>query len=734
MTDYDHLNPQQREAVTAPNGAVLVLAGPGSGKTRVLTHRIAHLVQQRDIPPYRIVAVTFTNKAAREMTERVRKLIGGRTHGLRIGTFHALCARLLRTEADDDQIPPYNRNYVIYDTDDQKKLVAAAVESLNINLKRFKLTPYRVLNRISDAKNELVGPQSYPRAAYEDEIIARVYERYQQMLRDNNTMDFDDLIMQTVLLFRNNATVREQYQQIFEYVLVDEFQDTNTAQYELVRLWGAPQNNVFVVGDEDQAIYGFRGADYRNVARFRQDYAGAKTILLEQNYRSGQMILDGAHAVISANRDRTPKRLFTDRTDTLKIYAHESYDEREEAEFLVKEVERLRISGRGYSDIAVMYRTNMQSRAIEQAFVDYRVPYQLVGGLAFYQRREVKDMLAYLRLIDSGADRVSFDRIINTPRRGIGAKTQAQFQAWADGTGQSYTDALIALADGVQPDGISKGTTGKLAAFGKLLKRWNALADFDDYAELVDAIITDTNYMTHLHGISRTDEELLERQGNINELKGVLAEHDFETLSDFLTDAALITDVDRTDNTTERVTLMTLHASKGLEYGAVFVTGLEDGILPHSRAIEEGDIEEERRLFYVGMTRAKDKLYLTWTFRRRIGQYAESYEPSRFLYDIPNDVMTGRGMVSTHGSSTSYTSSASVATPSRTSGNEKLIPFPLRTPQFKSGLRVMHAKFGEGMVIEAKVVGDDEEVVVAFAEGGIKRLMASFANLQPLDD
>ncbi|MEL6149340.1 MAG: UvrD-helicase domain-containing protein [Chloroflexota bacterium] len=747
MTLYPELNNQQRAAVTADDGPVLVLAGPGSGKTRVLTYRIAHLINQRKIPAYSIIAVTFTNKAAGEMKERVQKLIGkDAIRGLRIGTFHALCARLLRREASDGNLEPYNGNYLIYDTDDQKSVVKRVVEELGVDLKRLRLTPYKALTMISDAKNELVAPSQYPRTEYLDEVIARIYERYQEILRESNAMDFDDLIMNTVLLLRNNVEVRNRYQRYYEYVLVDEFQDTNMAQYELVRLWCAPQNNVFVVGDEDQAIYGFRGADYRNVMRFRDDYKSATTLLLEQNYRSTQVVLDAARAVIDQNRDRTPKALFTDRTDDAKIYAYEAYDEREEAEFIVKEIMRLKAAGKSLKDIAIMYRTNVQSRAMEQALVDARIPYQLIGGVAFYQRREVKDMLAYLRLVDSGADSVGFGRIINTPRRGIGAKTQGNFQAWADANGYTYGEALLKLTEGEQVDDLGAASNRKLAKFGEQLIEWRKQAEAGQYADLLEDVVQNTEYLAHLASISKTDDELNERQDNINELKGLLAEADFESLSEFLTDTTLSTDLDRSDGEADRVTMLTLHASKGLEYAVVFLTGLEDGLLPHSRSFDEPDgMAEERRLLYVGITRAKDRLYITRAFRRRMGQYAEPSEASRFLFDIPPHLIEGSS-VSTKAEqvfSSYYRSTAWDAVPpgARVEGarkarqkDEKIIPFPgADVNQFKVGGRVFHAKFGAGVVIESKINGNDEEVTVAFEEAGIKRLMASFANLQKLD-
>ena len=747
-TVLNGLNPQQQAAVTAPSSPVLVLAGPGSGKTRVLTHRIAHLIYERDIQPWSIVAVTFTNRAAGEMKQRVNKLIGKQAaRGLRIGTFHALCARMLRVEAREDNLPPYSSNYLIYDTDDQLKVVRRAVEEVGADLKRLKQTPYRMLNAISDAKNELVAPAQYPRTEYLDEIIARIYERYQQILHDSDAMDFDDLIMNTVGMLQNNIEVRNKYQQYYEHVLVDEFQDTNMAQYELVRLWSRPQNQVFVVGDEDQAVYGFRGADYRNVIRFKEDYENTTTILLEQNYRSSQIVLDAARAIIDRNTDRTPKQLFTDREDGTKIYAYEAYDEKEEAEFVVKEVQRLVAGGADHSDIAIMYRTNVQSRALEQAFVDYRVPYQLIGGTAFYARREVKDVLAYLRLIDSGADSVGFDRVINTPRRGIGAKTQGGFQAWADENGLTYGDALLYLAEGGEVPTLGAGQNRKLTGFGEQLIAWRKLADQGEYADLLDNIIQQTDYLVYLDSISKSQDEFKERQDNINEVKGLLAAAEFETLTDFLTDTTLSTDLDRAvDDPQSKVTLLTLHASKGLEFPNVFITGLEDGLLPHSRSYDTIDgLAEERRLLYVGITRAEERLYITRAFRRRLGAYSEPSEASRFLYDLPPHLISGTSsQTSARQQHASYYRSTSWdATPPSARVEEamragqrddKIIQFPgPDVNQFKAGTKVRHSKFGEGTVIESKIKNDDEEVVVAFKDAGIKRLMASFAKLDILD-
>ena len=439
MDSINHLNEQQQAAVTVGDGPVLVLAGPGSGKTRVLTHRIAYLIQERHVYPNRIIAVTFTNRAAEEMHERIDALTHVSLKGMRVGTFHALCARILRQEVGksvEEGMLPYTPNYVIYDTTDQASLMKQIVDEMGMDLKDLNLgNPSRVLNHISSAKNELISPQDYPATDNPtDQAIAKLYDVYQRRLIANNAMDFDDLLMQTVYLMEADVKVRERYQHYFHYVLVDEFQDTNLAQYQLVHSWSAPQNNVFVVGDEDQAIYRFRGADYRNVLRFREDFAHARTILLEQNYRSTQIILDGARAVIDHNINRTPKNLFTQRQGSQKIYVYEARDHYDEAHFIIEEIQRLcaRDSSLSLRDIAIMYRVNAQSRIFEQFLTENHIVYRLYGGIAFYQRREIKDLLAYLRLIISHTDTISLERAINTPKRGIGQKTITALKDWAE--------------------------------------------------------------------------------------------------------------------------------------------------------------------------------------------------------------------------------------------------------------------------------------------------------------
>jgi DNA helicase-2/ATP-dependent DNA helicase PcrA len=728
----DGLNAPQRDAITTGDGPVLVLAGPGSGKTRVLTHRVAYLVREMGIHPSAIMAVTFTNKAAGEMRARAEKLLGGRLEGLQIGTFHAICARLLRREA---QHTPFRADYLIYDTDDQVAVVTQALNELNIDQKKFQ--PRRILYMISAAKNELITPEQYQGKGYTEEIARRVYGRYDELLMAANARDFDDLLLHTVLLMRENDEAREKYQRFIEYLLVDEFQDTNTAQYELVRLIGQPQNNVFVVGDEDQAIYGFRGADYRNVMRFRKDYPDAKVILLEQNYRSTQIVLDAARAVIDKNAHRTHKALFTDRAGGPRVTVFEAYSEVEEADFVVQKIAELRKKQNlTYQDFAVMYRTNAQSRALEEACLKANIPYKLVGGIGFYKRREIRDLLAYLRLVNNANDSVSFNRIINVPKRGIGKKSLEDFQRWAVKNKLTYSEALEALRNG-EKSPITGSAVKKFADFAAMLADWRALAQQGDMLVLFDDIVASIGYMIHLHEISNNDQEFTEREENIRELRGLINQSKDKPLNEFLEDIALVADVDTLKDDLDAVTLLTLHAAKGLEYPVVFITGLEEGVLPHFRSLDEADgLEEERRLMYVGLTRAKEHVFLAYAFRRLSYGGSSMNLPSRFLTDIPDELMEGVTPMTAHRrerqryeQETTWDwepSSRSLST-ERAIGNTPPVTRP--TLQFQSGIRVYHGKFGEGVVIESRRSGQDEEVTVAFEKHGIKRLAASFANL-----
>ena len=729
----DVLNPQQRAAVTAGDGPVLVLAGPGSGKTRVLTHRIAYLIQEEGIPPYHLVAVTFTNKAAAEMRERVEKLLGNDLAGLQIGTFHSICARLLRIEADNT---PYDRDYVIYDTEDQVAVIKAVLGEMNVDPKKFK--PIGVLNAISTAKNELLEPGEYVGRDYFGEIVARIYPEYQRRLIASNALDFDDLLMQTVLLLRNNADVREKYQQRYEHVLVDEFQDTNLAQYTLVQLLASPQENVFVVGDEDQGIYAFRGADYRNVMQFRRDYPNARVILLEQNYRSTQIVLDTARSIIDKNSQRTPKALFTDRTGGALVTIYEAYSEGEEGDFIVNTITR-QIKRGDYSprDFAVMYRTNAQSRSIEEAFIKYGVSYKLVGGVGFYKRREVRDLVAYLRVINNPNDSVSFERIINVPGRGIGTKSLETFNAWAFTSNMTTAEALDALLLGTASP-LTGRAAKAFAEFALLLADLRTLAQNNDLTVVFDELTARIGYNMYVNEISETKEQTEERMQNVAALRGLLFDKKDLALNDFLSDTALVSELDTLDPDKDAVTLLTMHAAKGLEFPVVFITGLEDGLLPHSRSFSEPDaMAEERRLLYVGLTRAKDHLYLTYAFRRSL--YGESVPgiPSRFLGDIPAELTEGvsprlQTLRDRNGYQTATRWEREPAMP------QNIISFDraarsVRQTRYKAGQRVYHNKFGEGVVIDSRPDGQDEEVQVRFTKFGMKLLAASFANLIVLD-
>lgn len=760
----DQLNPQQRAAVTAGSGPVLVLAGPGSGKTRVLTYRIAYLIQEMNIAPWQIMAVTFTNKAAAEMRDRVRHLTGGPMNGLQLGTFHATCARILRQEA---MYTPYREDFVIYDTDDQLSAVAQALNALNIDSRKY--TPRRVLSGISAAKNELILPEEYEATDYIGEVVQRVYERYQAILLDSNALDFDDLLVQMVLALRQHEELRHKYQRRYDHILVDEFQDTNTVQYQLVNLFGRPQNNIFVVGDEDQSIYAFRGADYRNVMRFRQDYPDSQVILLEQNYRSTQVVLDVARAIINRNEHRTPKALFTTRQGGDKVAIFEGFDDDHEARWVISEVEKLRRRGIPYGEIAIMYRTNAQSRALERACVEASVPYSLVGGVGFYKRREVRDMLAYLRLVLNPDDRSSFSRVINTPKRGIGNKSLSDFQYWAADERLTYAEALDRLAAG-QENPLKGRSATAIAGFATLLQGWRAQAEPGRIASLLDRIQADIGYNIYLNEISDTPDQLADRSQNLAELRGLAERADIDQipLGEFLADQMLMTDADTPSEGGDRITLLTLHAAKGLEFGTVFITGLEDGLLPHMRAYEEPDgMSEERRLFYVGITRARDRLYLTHAFRRALYGSGGQQERSAFLLDVPVDQLdaTSSKLLNAvqqqdYRAITRWDTSPSRLerdlararadepdedfdqAERRASIRSKIVPFPgterskPRTT-FRPGQRVRHAVFGDGIVLSAESQRDDEEVTVAFrdTQGNkiIKRILLSIGGLNSLD-
>ncbi len=780
------LNPQQEAAVTAVNTAVLVLAGPGSGKTRVLTHRIAYLIQEQGVSPWHIMAVTFTNKAAREMRERIERIQGENLRGLMVGTFHATCARILRREAGEN-LPGYTRDFVIFDSDDQKKVIEQAMSDLNIDNKRFN--PNTIRSGISSAKNVLQGPDDYQSTDYVGAVVGRVYRRYQELLANNNAMDFDDLIMNTVRLFDLAPLAMGRYQEQYQHILVDEFQDTNLTQYGLIRRLTGQSGNLFAVGDADQSIYKWRGADVRNLQRFRQEYPDAVQVLLEQNYRSTQIILDAATAVIQKNKNRVHKNLFTERVGGEKIVVEEAYSDLDEAQKVVSNIHRLMLAGYNPGDFAVMYRTNAQSRVLEEAFVRDNMPYKLVGATSFYGRREIKDVLAYLRVVHNPADEISLNRIINVPRRGIGGKTWASLREWGLSQGWQPGEALLELAR--QPE-LSHPFNGRaynaLIPFARQLDRWQKANQSPEVtvAELLTQILQDIEYKEYLDDGT---EEGLERWANVIELKNAAVLADEMPLAEFLEEIALVSEVDNLREGDTAVTLLTLHAAKGLEFPVVFLVGVEDGILPHSRSLESNDAEdlaEERRLFYVGLTRAMDQVFIYHAFQRMSWGRTDTAVASRFLRDLPSDLVKGGSAgarreaskqkasswswdsTESDWGSSSKTSGSSAASPrgsrpsyswqdkeesgpqARTTSRSR-IPSPeqtrqLPTPhgdadqppapkgpseaQFKTGDVVKHAKFGQGTVITSKLNGADEEVEVTFPKLGVKKLVASLAKLE----
>jgi DNA helicase-2/ATP-dependent DNA helicase PcrA len=720
------LNPQQQQAVMAGLGPVLVLAGPGSGKTRVLTQRIAYLIGNMGVQPYNILAVTFTNKAAKEMERRVGDLLAGNTRGLTLGTFHGICARILRRESD---FLPIETSYVIFDADDQIGLVKQALKDLNLDEKHYR--PYGVHAAISNAKNELKGPDDFPITTYRDETIQRIFRRYQELLLVSNAVDFDDLLLYTANLLEGYPEVRERYARRYEHVLVDEFQDTNMAQYTLLKHLASFHHNLFVVGDTDQSIYRWRGADYRNVLRFDKDFPDAQTILLEQNYRSTQNILDVAMSVIDRNPYRTPKRLFTRRGSGTKIQVHEAANDREEARYVVETIAKQVALGQNEpGDVAVMYRTNAQSRVLEEAFIHANLPYRIVGAQRFYGRREVKDLIAFLRLAHNPNDEVSLLRVINLPARGIGNKTIQQLRTLAQQRRRSPGSLLIEL--GRAPEQALLEELGGRAArvlvdFGQLLAGWQALAAESSALTLLDKITADSGYRDYID--DGTDEGR-DRWENVLELRRLASERQDRSLSEFLEEIALVSDQDTLENATNVPTLLTLHAAKGLEFPVVFIVGLNDGVLPHNRSFDDPEgMMEERRLFYVGITRAEDRLYLLFSQMRSMYGYPDYTEPSRFLEDIPEELLVD--------DRPAYGTSSS-ASPGQRAGQVQGYrweqvdsqPAPVLQSDYHPGMRVQHPSWGEGLVLNSRIQDNDEILDIFFEDVGLKRVVASLAKLQ----
>jgi len=740
MDVLEELNPPQREAVQTTEGPLLILAGPGSGKTRVIAHRIAYLVAERGVDPYRLLAVTFTNKAAREMRDRVYGLIGERTRSLTLGTFHAVCARMLRIDGERAGIA---RGFVIYDDADQMTLMRRVLADMGIDPKRYQ--PRAVLSAVSKAKSELAIPESYAQtvASYFEEIVSRAYERYENALATNSALDFDDLLLKTALLFRHNEDVLRKYQERYLHVLIDEFQDTNVAQYVLARQLAAVHRNICVVGDPDQSIYSWRSADLRNILNFERDYPDSRVVYLEQNYRSTQNILDSAHSVISVNQQRKEKKLWTEKGPGTPIVAYEAYDEEDEAEFVSGEAQKLVRSGdHHYGDIAVMYRTNAQSRALEEVFVRESLRYRLVGGTRFYERREVKDVIAYLRLIHNPYDSLSLARVVNLPARGIGQRTLEELARWSTEMGVPAYAALQLVAEQEKAeDGAERRhpfasrAVKPLLAFLDLLNDLIAETPSLSVSDLLARLLESIDYRHYLLSEFEDGED---RWDNVQELLNVAAQYDElapdASLPTFLEDAALMTDTDDYDEKVDAVTLITLHAAKGLEFPVVFIVGLEEGLLPHIRSFDEpAQMEEERRLAYVGITRAKERLYLVRAFRRHHMGMATHNPSSRFLKDIPQELVavpeTARRQATPMPSRSFLRSVHQPVSPD----SEPLPPLPSE-PAFAPGDHVRHARFGEGIVVSCDIEGADQKVTVAFkGDAGIKKLLLSYAPLEKVE-
>ncbi|MGZ6368483.1 MAG: ATP-dependent helicase [Ktedonobacteraceae bacterium] len=798
------LNEPQQLAVTTTEGPVLILAGPGSGKTRVITHRIAYLVQSKHVSPWRILAVTFTNKAAKEMRERLETLVGiNESKEMTLGTFHAICARVLRVEADYLAPIGLNKSFVIFDTDDQSTLVKQAIKALELDEKQYR--PITIQSMISRAKNDLQSPDQMAELAskYLEEVAARVYKQYQKLLRANNGVDFDDLLMLTEQLWRREPEVLRKYQARWHYIHVDEFQDCNLPQYKLIRLLGYGTDerhdglgNVCVVGDDDQMIYTWRGASAENVLRFERDFPHTKIIMLEQNYRSTQTILDAAQNVVQRNRLRKDKRLWTALGEGEKIILYEAFDEEEEGLFTAREIKRLQARGdiESMGDVAVMYRTNAQSRALEEQFLRANIPYKVIGSRKFYERKEIKDMLAYLRLLANPNDDLSMQRIINVPNRKIGPKTLGELQLWANEKHISLYEAIQQIAE--HPT-LGKAAKMALSGFGELLVDFNNALEELNLPELLDRIAERSGYGPEL----RESTEGEERWSNVLELRRVAEDYSaIEThtaLELFLENVALVGGADTTqtgENGTiikeehkDSVTLITLHAAKGLEYPVVFIVGMDEGSLPHSRSVDKPEqLEEERRLAYVGFTRAMRRLYLIRAYRRSYFGETQVSEPSRFLEDIPLHLLSSQGAASSHSSrgqqssifrrsswgdeynynqdtrtsretgrvfgsgkpQTNIPKPQSAARPSSNtaSSSPKIVPSqqssPQETPatptrsksqQYKPGDRVRHDKFGEGIILKSEMEQNTEFVEVQFqGKHGKKRLSLDFAKLEKI--
>ena len=735
------LNPQQAEAVINTEGPMLIMAGAGSGKTKVLTCRVANLLQ-KGVRPYRILAITFTNKAAAEMRERVNNMSGPAAKDVWLFTFHAFCARFLRMEID--KLPGYGGNFAIYDTADSQNLIKQILKEMNLDDKRFQ--PSGILSCISNAKNALQDAAAFARQAgdFYEQKVADIYSRYEQKLQLNNALDFDDLLMLSIKLLQENKEVREKYQDRFDYLLVDEYQDTNHAQYLLTKFLAAKHRNICVVGDADQSIYGWRGADIQNILDFEKDYPDAKVIKLEQNYRSTQIILDAANAVIENNTGRKPKNLWTENKSGADIIYFQAVDERDEARFVIEQLQNLqRTENKKLGDMAILYRTNTQSRIFEEMLIKSGISYNMVGGLKFYERKEIKDIIAYLRVIFNPADSLSLLRIINVPKRGIGDASLAKIQAYAAANNVSLFEAV---SNAAAIDGLSSRFVSKLDDLAGIIFELMNLAGEAPVEDLIDRVLRDTGYLEELEN-ERTPQAQ-SRIDNLHELISVAQEfaasEEENNLENFLAHVALVSDIDDTELGEDAITLMTLHSSKGLEFPVVFLVGMEEGLFPHARTLmDETEIEEERRLCYVGITRAKEKLFLSSTKMRTIYGNTVTYPPSRFLQEIPARLVKTikrqeRFSALENFKQVSEKYSARPQKPASTFNPHSFMPQKPAAAaggtgtRFNTGDRVSHSKWGEGMVVSVKDSPDGQEVKVAFAGAGVRSLLTKYAVLKKL--
>jgi DNA helicase-2/ATP-dependent DNA helicase PcrA len=725
------LNPEQKKAVQTTEGPLLIMAGAGSGKTRVLTHRIAYLIVEKYVNPYNILAITFTNKAAREMKERVGNLMGGAAEEVWISTFHSMCVRILRR--DIDRIG-YNRNFTILDTTDQQSVIKQILKDKNIDPKQ--LDPRAVLGVISAAKNELMDPETYAKNAggYFEQRAAEIYEEYQKRLRKNSALDFDDLIMQTIQLFKRVPEVLEYYQRKFQYIHVDEYQDTNRAQYVLVKQLASRFKNLCVVGDSDQSIYRWRGADIGNILSFEKDYPNAKVILLEQNYRSTKRILQAANEVIKNNLNRKPKNLWTENPTGNKIVYYRADSEQAESQFVAGKIKELVDSGKyKRSDIAILYRTNAQSRVIEEVLLKSNIDYSIVGGIKFYERKEIKDIISYLKLVANPDDDIAFTRVINVPKRGIGSSSLDKIANFA----QTHDLSLFQALESVELIGLSPKVTKAAAEFRDMIKNYNLMQEFLSVTELLEEMLEKTGYRDMLKAEKTLESE--SRLENLEELLSVTKNfeetNEDKSLIAFLTDLALVSDIDSLDadgqKKTDTVVLMTLHSAKGLEFPVVFLMGMEEGVFPHNRSLyDDAEMEEERRLAYVGITRAEEELYITNAQMRTLFGRTNTNPPSRFIDEIPEDLLEEVKPV--RKAVSSFTSFAkqpqrkpvmrSVAEARSTGGDEI---------SWRVGDKAEHKKWGIGTVVSVKGEGEGTELDIAFPSPvGIKRLLAKFAPIK----